>query len=873
MKNLFLSFLLLTSNYVNANTYYVDATLGNDSYTTTQAQSSATPWKTIAKVNSSVGTGSTVLFKKGETFYGSIIPGSNNINYGSYGTGAIPVITGLTNLQGWVPAGDGTYYVTIVSLKPALNIVTINGVAQEVGRYPNSDSSNGGYLRDSLYVGNTQFTASGLSGAVWNGAEVVARPKGYIVERNTITSQIGNTINYAQTITTINPRSQGTPAPTTPYGTGFGLFIQRDIKTLNKFGEWYFNTGTNVLSIYFGGANPASYITMVSTIDTLINCANKTNILVDGLDLEGANLAAIFFSDGSNIAVKNCVINNSGAKGVFGWNSSNTVIDGNTVTNSLCGGIDVRGGASTTNLVITNNTVRNTAMFKGMSSFYDPADSHGIYGSVLNTATISHNTVDSTGYNGIKYDGVSINVDSNFVNHYCAWRNDGGGIYAFRIAASNSNIRNNIITNGVDASIGTNEFNGSQGIYMDGGQGGVNITKNTIVNIPALSSGLFFNSPKNVIATYNTVYSGNGWYVGRQYNDSMFNFTLKNNIIFNVLTSESIAQHTHNGLNTTTRYVVSNIQQSLQGLGAIDSNHYNMPGSTPFSWYYADTIGKNFTFPPAVDFPTWKSYTSLDLHTVSSNYTGQVLSYNPGNTSITYNFAGLSKIDLYGIIYSDSAIIPAWGSIIFIPNGQTPTANAGVDQIITLPTSKATLSGSGTAPGGTIASKVWTQISGTTATITNSTTYTPTISGLTTAGVRLFKLTVTNTSGASKSDTMQITVKSKGRIATGTAIAQEISTDNINLNTFELKIYPEPVNNIANLNIINGKAKREVSLHLSVTDMNGRVVKIKTISTYGTRSVYKLDMSELKDGYYLVTIASQDGQKLTSKVMKGTQNK
>ena len=41
-----------------------------------------------------------------------------------------------------------------------------------------------------------------------------------------------------------------------------------------------------------------------------------------------------------------------------------------------------------------------------------------------------------------------------------------------------------------------------------------------------------------------------------------------------------------------------------------------------------------------------------------------------------------------------------------------PTANAGIDQSIKLPTSTVTLSGSGTDPDGTISAYRWTKISG-----------------------------------------------------------------------------------------------------------------------------------------------------------------
>ena len=50
-----------------------------------------------------------------------------------------------------------------------------------------------------------------------------------------------------------------------------------------------------------------------------------------------------------------------------------------------------------------------------------------------------------------------------------------------------------------------------------------------------------------------------------------------------------------------------------------------------------------------------------------------------------------------------------------------PTANAGTDQTITLPTNTVSLSGSGTDPDGTISSYSWTKISGpASGTITNA---------------------------------------------------------------------------------------------------------------------------------------------------------
>ena len=71
---LILSYFTLISN-TQAATYYFSSSEGNDSRTAAQAQNESTPWKSIDKLNSIIGSlspGDRVLFKRGETFYGTI---------------------------------------------------------------------------------------------------------------------------------------------------------------------------------------------------------------------------------------------------------------------------------------------------------------------------------------------------------------------------------------------------------------------------------------------------------------------------------------------------------------------------------------------------------------------------------------------------------------------------------------------------------------------------------------------------------------------------------------------------------------------------------------------------------------------------------
>src|SRR5690349_8558108 len=91
----------------NPNKYYFSSSQGNDSRTVTQAQNPNTPWKTLNKLNSffsNLKPGDSVLFKKGDVFYGSITISASGtsslpIVLGAYGAGAKPIISGFTTIS------------------------------------------------------------------------------------------------------------------------------------------------------------------------------------------------------------------------------------------------------------------------------------------------------------------------------------------------------------------------------------------------------------------------------------------------------------------------------------------------------------------------------------------------------------------------------------------------------------------------------------------------------------------------------------------------------------------------------------------------------------------------------------------------------
>jgi hypothetical protein len=142
-----------------------------------------------------------------------------------------------------------------------------------------------------------------------------------------------------------------------------------------------------------------------------------------------------------------------------------------------------------------------------------------------------------------------------------------------------------------------------------------------------------------------------------------------------------------------------------------------------------------------------------------SGPTGAVIT-TPGsvNTTVTGLVTGLYTFRVtvknnFGMVSTDDVLI----NVNATPN-IPPVANGGGNQTITLPVNTVTLSGSGTDADGTVASFLWTKVSGPSQfAIISSGTATTDITNLV-QGVYTFQLTVTDNLGASGTTTVTVTV-------------------------------------------------------------------------------------------------------------------
>ena len=747
IKKLTTVLLLVLSFAANATTYYFAAN-GNDANNGT---STTTPWKTIAKFNSvfaSKSAGDNFLFNRGDVFYGRLNitrsgASGSPITIGAYGSGALPVISGFVAVTSWTNLGSNIWESTsTVSTASYINMVTVNGVNTAMGRFPNT-----GFYTYQSYVGNTSITSSSLTGSTnWTGAELVSYSQRAGFSKAPITSQSGGTLTY-------------TPSPliTTWDHNVPQFFIQNDVRTLDVQNEWYFNKSTKKIRIY-STTTPSNV--QVANIDTLVYLNGRNYITFSNVSFQGSNIVSLGMTSSKYISILNCDFNFSGRDAINApWASASTGFDMENSTINHTNNNAISLTQICDYATIRYNTITNTGAIPGMTNINNGI-STAINAPGANTL-IEYNTIDSVGYSAIKFFGSNTKINNNFLRNFCLILRDGGGIYTWngssKSVQSNIQILNNVVVNNnVSSNLNTENY----GIYLDDLSNNIVVTGNTtsncgwgielhsVFNVTVKNNTAFHNSMASILLMSDTKAGSVSGYT------NMSNVVIKNNIFFAKT----------NGQMTLWLYplVLPIIPPALVS----DSNYFARPidnGTCILTNYQPSGGTQQFA---TRTLPNWQSYSVVDAH--SKGASKAITDTN--DLRFEYNATSFSKtvslpynyIDVRGVNYNGSITLAPWTSAVLTKNGaatnQAPTANAGSDQTITLPTNTGTLSGSGTDPDGTISAYSWTKISGpSSGTINSARSASTAITGLV-QGTYQFQLTVTDNSGANGVDAVTVTV-------------------------------------------------------------------------------------------------------------------
>lgn len=678
MKRYLFIFLLFIDIICYGTNYYIK-TGGDDEAIGT---SDGTAWATVTKVNSywaagSFAPGDSILFNRGDTFYGGLVVAENGatgnyITVGSYGSGANPIINGFTTLSSWTDEG-GHIFSCSLHCGFVLNNVLVNGTQTEVGKWPDS----GWYNIDS-HVSNTSITATELTDApVWANAEVVIRKNRWTIDRSMITDHTGTTITY----------TSGSAYSATD---NFDFFIQRSIATLTTTGEWYHDDTADKFYMYFADDNPDSYVIKASTVDKLFYNYHFDYIGLNRISLIGSNTYGVHNYLSNYSIIDSCNIELSGGWGIYGQTDRYATITYTTIDS--CNNYGIQYDINAYNLTAQYDTVSNIGLFPGMGR---TAGGHfvGINGGGSANNLIEYCVVKNVGYNGIIFCGYGSNstVQYNFIDRFCLTTDDGGGIYtvvASNTTGTNNLVQKNIIINGIGNGTSTNTGTAitTVGIYLDDNTENVELNGNIIGNIN--NYGIFLHNSSNSEIINNVVYNATNKIL-RISCDEASTSVVNDSICNNVLVAKNA---------TTVIYdIYDRYHNAISSF--IDTSDFN---------YIARPIDDDYVF--SVSQPSytadltlsgWRTYISQDVNSngspISVSDTSDIDFYYNATSSSVIKTLPYASIDLAGTKYATEYEVPAWSGVVLLKD---PDPDPDPPDPPTVTTSLVIQLGNGSASGG-----------------------------------------------------------------------------------------------------------------------------------------------------------------------------
>lgn len=498
--------------------YYVSSVSGSDANPGT---SSALPWKSIIPVtNTLYNPGDTILFKRGEVFYGQLsLKGTgksgttnNPITFGAYGIGVNPQITGFSNITSWVNTG-GNIWESSTGVTPltTLNAVMVNSSNTARGRWPKvtadphyrfdvtTNATSGSLLTNSIVCYQLTNSTYSPPTIVWTNAEVVIWDADYTIDKHPVTNQVGGIVYFTGGDRKLDEAD--------------GLFMQEDLRCLTAQNEWMWNSSTKKISIY-STYSPTNVQAASQNYNFTLD--GNSNIVCNGIDFTGANgfltsgssFGGIDLNSTHNIQLLNCGIRNQGHIGIRSHNNRNSNI---RIENCLFDNCNQMGAIlsqtvgpvpQSTNAVIRFSKFTNMGMLPGM--FVEglttsmTADGPG--------TSIEYNEFYNTGGFTIHWWGSGTRIANNVITNFCMTTRDSGSMYTFNTTGVPTNtygivICDNIIAHGGHA--GTSRSL-KHGIYFDWRGNGTTVERNHVWDC---GYGIYHHVTTNIIIRNNNVFN------------------------------------------------------------------------------------------------------------------------------------------------------------------------------------------------------------------------------------------------------------------------------------------------------------------------------------------------------------------------------
>lgn len=615
------SFLLVYSP-ARAVDYYL-SNAGDDANNGTSA---ATPWRTLAHLSAQLGgvsgtwgtisDGDRVYFRRGDTFRGTIAfaaYNNNGITFDAYGTGPLPVLKGSQPVANWTVHNGNIWKTTVAE---PVHFLYADGAVQTLSRTPNTGTWN----LSTATTNSLTSAAVGSSGNNFVGANVCVREYDWQLNRQVVTAQSGNTVQWATAMAAA--------------GANANFYFDNKLELLDTESEWFYDANTQ--TVYFMSSTDPNNRSIEASVYLLGigGNDNRSDNLFQNLEFQHYAQEGIrLMGSANNNTIQNCVFkHNFQALFVSGNNNS---LQNNTITDCYYQGAVLANMANST---FSNNSITNAGMTYGQhrpgfsGSFY----SGGVW--LINGnagCVIGNNTITNIGNMGIRFNGTGIIIERNQVENTMVNMDDGGGIYTWggNNSSYNNTIRNNIVRTLMGSHNGTVPGNIINGIYIDNDAYNITVENNTVQDIPA-GSGIIINA-----GAHNCPINGNVTYRCKQ----GLGF-------YDWQTGQSIYDNTASG---NTFY--ANLPDAIPVEIASNDNNHNVLSAANNNYLcnpYGASVGRYiWTNAQTFTMAQWRATTGYDAASVGSYYTWawptdhSFLVVNNTNAAASYTFSNVVNLD------------------------------------------------------------------------------------------------------------------------------------------------------------------------------------------------------------------------------------
>ncbi|HEY3328772.1 MAG TPA: right-handed parallel beta-helix repeat-containing protein [Capsulimonadaceae bacterium] len=283
-----------------------------------------------------------------------------------------------------------------------------------------------------------------------------------------------------------------TLAKPTDYDIAMGrrYYVRNVFEELDAPGEWYLDRAASTLYVYPPAGDIAKRSVEISVLPTLMSFDHAHDIVVSGLAMTSVTGDAIEMRASSRIRIEASDIANTGKSAVRINDCDSCVVDSCRIHDTGVGGVIAHGGDRKTltpsKVVISNNHIYR---FGRLVKCYTPSVSISGVG-----MTVTHNLMHDGPHSAILVSGNDHIISFNEIHHVCLETSDCGAIYMGR----DWTFRGNSITcnkihdvpgfgyTKYDQSAGEvvySNFGAAQGVYLDDGVSGFDVTGNIIYRI------------------------------------------------------------------------------------------------------------------------------------------------------------------------------------------------------------------------------------------------------------------------------------------------------------------------------------------------------------------------------------------------------